>query len=92
MPRRKKATRPFSNMSISFNPNQKDLTGGLNRMREKLDRIASVAIESDAESEGGFDDFSAALEDTSPLPGATGELLSGDAAQQLADFEAAFNS
>lgn len=89
MPRRKGATRAMSTMSVSFSEGQKNLSGGLNRMRDKLDRIANVAIESDAEDGGAFGDFSAGLEDFDSLPEVPDQSLSGDTATSLGEFESA---
>lgn len=81
----------MSTMSVSFSDGQKNLAGGLNRMRDKLDRIANVAIESDAESGDGLLDFAAGLEDFDSIPELPDEAISGPIAESLGDFESALS-
>lgn len=91
MPRRKGATKPMYGLNVAFSKDQKNLTEALSRLRDKVDRVTSVAVESDAEEVDAFDDFSAALGDTSPLPPVDDPALEGDAFDALAAFEQGFN-
>tara|TARA_B100000029_G_scaffold489826_1_gene548012 strand:- start:602 stop:877 length:276 start_codon:yes stop_codon:yes gene_type:complete len=90
MPRRKKPARAQYQLNVAFG-DKASLTGNLNRLRDKVDRIASLSIESSEEDVDAFLDFTTALDDFDPIEAADEELLSGEASSQLAEFEQGFN-
>tara|TARA_B110000495_G_C22446810_1_gene279637 strand:- start:9 stop:284 length:276 start_codon:yes stop_codon:yes gene_type:complete len=90
MPRRKSSFKPMYGLNIAFSKDQKNLSEALSRLRDKVDRVTSVAVEADSEEGNAFNDFSSALGDTSLLP-LEEAALQGDVFDQLADFEAGFN-